>query len=85
MTVRIEDGLVPIGRCAHSGQATNRFVNCLHDPCHVLFLLAEETELENPETRLCPECLAAGWTSATADYKGSPARSTVLPHASECR
>jgi UPF0176 protein len=74
MTVRVEDALVPIGRCAHTGRGTSRFVNCLHDPCHVLFLLAEETERENADTRLCPQCLAAGLTSATADYKGSPAR-----------
>jgi len=77
MTVRVDAALVPIGRCAHTGRSTNRFVNCLHDPCHVLFLLAEETERENSETRLCPQCLAAGLTSATADYKGSPARATA--------
>ena len=77
MTVRVDAALVPIGRCAHTGRSTNRFVNCLHDPCHVLFLLAEETERENPEKRLCPQCLAAGLTSHTADYKGSPARATV--------
>jgi UPF0176 protein len=74
MTVRVDEALVPIGKCAHTGRATSRFVNCLHDPCHVLFLLAEETERENTETRLCPECLARGLTSATADYKGSSAR-----------
>ena len=74
MTVAVESGLVPIGRCAHTDRTTNRFVNCLHDPCHVLFLLAEEAERENAERRLCPECLARGLTSATADYKGSPAR-----------
>jgi UPF0176 protein len=74
MTVRVDEALVPIGRCAHTGQPTNRFVNCLHDPCHVLFLLAEETERANPDTRLCPACLDTGLTSATADYKGSPAR-----------
>ena len=74
MTVRVDEALVPIGCCAHTGQATNRFGNCLHDPCHVLFLLAEETERANPDTRLCPACLATGLTSATADYKGSPAR-----------
>jgi len=74
MTVRVDDALVPIGQCAHRGRTTNRFVNCLHDPCHVLFLLAEETERANPDTRLCPACLARGLTSATADYKGSPAR-----------
>ena len=74
MTVRVDEALVPLGRCAHTGRATNRFVNCLHDPCHVLFLLAGETERANPDTRLCPDCLARGLTSATADYKGSPAR-----------
>jgi UPF0176 protein len=74
MTVKIEDSLVTIGQCAHTGRATSRFVNCLHDLCHVLFLLAEETERENPDTRLCPDCLDKGLTSATADYKGSPAR-----------
>jgi len=77
MTVRVEEALVPIGRCAHTGRSTNRFVNCLHDPCHVLFLLAEETEGGNPDTRLCPQCLGAGLTSSTADYKGSPARAAA--------
>jgi UPF0176 protein len=74
MTVKVEEALVPIGQCAHTGRTASRFVNCLHDPCHRLFILAEETEQENPETRLCPECLAAGLTVATADYLGSPAR-----------
>ena len=74
MTVKVEENLVPIGICAHSGRSTSRFVNCLHDLCHALFLLAPETEQENPETRLCPECLTKGLTSQTADYKGSPAR-----------
>ena len=77
MTVRVDEALVPIGQCAHTGRPTNRFANCLHDPCHVLFLLAEETERENDETRLCPACLASGLTSSTADYKGSPARLSV--------
>jgi UPF0176 protein len=74
MTVKVEEKLVPIGTCAHTGRSTSRFVNCLHDLCHALFLLAPETEEENPETRLCPECLSKGLTSQTADYKGSPAR-----------
>lgn len=78
MTVRVEDSLVAIGKCAHTGRETNRFVNCLHDPCHLLFLLAEETERENTDTRLCPACLATGLTSTTADYKGSPARATAV-------
>lgn len=77
MTVRVDEALTQIGTCAHTGRQTSRFVNCLHDLCHRLFLLAEETEKENPETVLCPECLSHGLTRLTADYKGSPARSVV--------
>ncbi len=69
MTVRVERNLVQIGRCAHTARSTSRFVNCLHDPCHKLFLLAEETERENADCRLCPECLEAGITSQTADFR----------------
>ena len=68
MTVRVDDGLVPIGRCAHSGRTTSRFVNCLHDPCHKLFLLAEETERENRDYLLCPGCLASGLRFESAEY-----------------
>ena len=68
MTVRVEDGLVQIGRCAHTGRATSRFVNCLHDPCHKLFILSTEAEAENRNHKLCPECLAAGITFETAEY-----------------
>jgi UPF0176 protein len=71
MTVRVDDGLVQIGLCAHTGLTSSRFVNCLHDPCHQLFILSEEAERENPDYRLCPECLAAGITSATAEYPGA--------------
>lgn len=67
MTVRVEEGLTPAGRCAHTGLPTGRFVNCLHDPCHVLFLLAPEAERENPDRLLCPQCLAGGLTAATAE------------------
>lgn len=77
MTTRVDDGLQQIGKCAHTGTPTSRFVNCLHDPCHMLFLLAEETELDNAQTRLCPECLGKGLTTSTADYKDSPARATT--------
>ena len=73
MTVRVDDGLVQIGRCAHSRRATSRFVNCLHDPCHKLFILSEEAERENPDHLLCPECLAQGIRFATAEYP-KPAR-----------
>lgn len=68
MTVRVEKDLVPIGRCAHSNRLTSRFVNCLHDPCHELFLLSEEAELENKDFMVCPECRSAGLTYVTADY-----------------
>ncbi|MDQ6622022.1 MAG: rhodanese-related sulfurtransferase [Verrucomicrobiota bacterium] len=68
MTVRVEDGLVPIGRCAHTGLTSSRFVNCLHDPCHKLFILSQEAERENADHRLCPDCLARGMTFATAEY-----------------
>ena len=74
MTVRVEEDLKHVGRCAHSGRPTGRFVNCLHDLCHCLFLLAEETQQEDPETILCPQCRAKGLTRMTAEYKGSPAR-----------
>lgn len=69
MTVKVEQGLRQIGRCAHTGDATSRFVNCLHDPCHKLFLVSETAERANPDLRLCPECLATGLTSETADYR----------------
>jgi UPF0176 protein len=77
MTVRVDESLTPIGTCAHTGRSSSRFVNCLHDLCHRLFILAEETENENPETVLCPDCLANGLTRMTADYKGSPARKSA--------
>ncbi|PZR70617.1 MAG: hypothetical protein DLM73_17450 [Chthoniobacterales bacterium] len=69
MTLRVEEGLRQLGRCAHTGTATSRFVNCLHDPCHKLFLVSETAERTNPDLRLCPECLTAGLTSETADYR----------------
>ncbi len=67
MTVKVDDGLVPIGRCAHTGLTSSRFVNCLHDPCHKLFILAEETERANRDFLLCPECYAAGRRWETAE------------------
>jgi UPF0176 protein len=77
MTVRVEEGLVQIGRCAHTGRETSRFVNCLHDPCHKLYILSDEAEGENPNYRLCRECLEAGITFETAEYR------TLLPGADE--
>ncbi len=69
MTVRVEEELVHISHCAHTGKASARIVNCLHDPCHRLFVVTEEAEIAEPDFRLCPECLAAGWSSETAVYK----------------
>lgn len=68
MTVRVEEGLVQVGRCAHTGRATSRFVNCLHDPCHKLFILSAEAEAENRNHKLCPECLGAGISFETVEY-----------------
>lgn len=68
MTVKVDQGLVQIGGCAHTGRKTSRFVNCLHDPCHRLFILSAEAEFLNPEYRLCRTCLDEGITSATAEY-----------------
>jgi UPF0176 protein len=59
MTVRVEENLVQIGRCAHTGLASSRFVNCQDDRCHTLFILSEEAEKENPDYRFCPVCYPA--------------------------
>ncbi len=77
MTVRVEEGLMRIGRCAHTGRRTSRFVNCLHDPCHKLFLLAEEAERENEDFLVCPECFASGLGRATAEYVRTPSTGRV--------
>ena len=69
MTVRVEEGLVQVGRCAHTGRASSRFVNCLHDPCHKLYILSYEAEAESADHRLCPECLQTGITFETAEYR----------------
>ncbi len=71
MTVRVEEDLVQLGRCAHTGRETSRYVNCLHDPCHRLFLLSAEAETENPNFRLCPDCRNAGLTVENAVYRHS--------------
>jgi UPF0176 protein len=68
MTVKVKEGLVPIGRCAHTDRPTTRFVNCLHDPCHRLFLLSEEAEQENKDFLVCPACFSSGLGYATAVY-----------------
>ena len=68
-----------VGRCAHSGRPAGHFINCLHDPCHRLFLVDQGVVRENPNHQLCPACLAAGLTWETADYVASPARLRLPP------
>lgn len=68
------DKRAPVGRCVHTGMPTRNVVNCLHDPCHKMLLVAPEAITADPDHRLCPECRKSGLTSATADYVGSPAR-----------
>jgi UPF0176 protein len=58
----------PVGVCAHSGVATTHFTNCLHDPCHKLFLVDEAALRSEPNFALCPECLARGLTPETAEF-----------------
>lgn len=62
----------PAGRCAHTGRPTRNVINCLHDPCHRLFLASETAIAEDPSHHLCPACLASGLTAETAGHKGSP-------------
>ena len=64
----------PIGRCEHTGAPTRNVVNCLHDPCHRIMLLALEAIAADANNRLCRECRRVGLTVETADYLGSPAR-----------
>lgn len=64
----------PVGRCEHTGAPTRNVVNCLHDPCHKIMLVAAEAVAADANNRLCRECRRAGLTVETADYMGSPAR-----------
>ncbi len=68
MTIKVEEGLVPMGRCAHTGRPTTRFVNCLHDPCHRLYLLSPEAEETSKDFLVCPECRSSGLGYANAVY-----------------
>lgn len=76
MTVPVgaEQASEGIATCAHTGRPGATLINCLHDLCHRLFPVCEELLRKEPDRRLCPDCLASGFTSATADYAGSPAR-----------
>ena len=69
MTVRKEEALVQVGKCAHTGRPTAHFRNCLHDLCHALFLVDEAAEREHADFKLCPQCLAEGRTAETAVFK----------------
>ncbi|CAN5693737.1 rhodanese-related sulfurtransferase [soil metagenome] len=65
MTVKVPENLQLISKCAHSERLTTRFMNCINPKCNTLFLLAEETEQGNPDTRFCPECFAQRTTAET--------------------
>lgn len=69
----------PVGRCEHTEIPTRHVINCLHDPCHKMILVAPEAIAADPDARLCRDCRRQGLTSATADYVGSPSRKTVRP------
>ena len=64
----------PVGRCEHTGAPTRNVINCLHDPCHKIVLVALEAVAADANNRLCRECRREGLTVETADYQGSPAR-----------
>ncbi len=56
MSTKVEQNLETVGRCAHTGVATSRFVNCANDLCHRLFILSEEAEQNESRYRFCPRC-----------------------------
>ncbi len=62
-----------IGTCVYSGKPTRNFINCLHDPCHKLFLIHPDTLVENELNKFCPSCRESGINLETAIYPGSPA------------
>jgi UPF0176 protein len=61
-----------IGKCAHTGVSTRNFVNCLHDPCHRLFLVHPKVMEDDTNKQLCPDCLGKGLNLDSAVYPGSP-------------
>jgi len=77
MTVRVEDNLRQVGKCAHTGVPTARFVNCANDDCHKLFILDEQAEHAHPEYRFCPECLAAGVDQSKLPAAAYPAAASA--------
>ncbi len=61
----------PVGQCEHTGAKTRKFVNCIHVPCHRLFLVNPEALAEHPEFEICARCTEAGVTLETVDRGGT--------------
>ncbi len=47
----------PIAACAHTGSVGAVLINCRDDLCHRLFPVSEVALEENPNYRLCPDCV----------------------------
>ncbi len=68
----------PVGRCEHTGVQTRNFTNCIHVPCHRLFVVSAEALAENPAYGICSRCTKDGITLETADQGGNvPASPTT--------
>lgn len=63
----------PVGQCEHTGVRTRHFTNCLHVPCHRLFVVEPKALEEHPEYGICSRCTAAGVTLENVDHGGNPA------------
>lgn len=61
----------PIGRCEHTGAHTRNFTNCIHVPCHRLFVVSAEALAEHPEYGICSRCTEAGITLENVDQGGN--------------
>ena len=60
----------PAGRCEQTGKPTRNLINCLHVPCHRLFLVSPDELAAHPDYELCPGWQKQGITMETADRGG---------------
>jgi len=60
----------PVGVCEHTGARTRHMTNCLHVPCHRLFVVCDKALEAHPEYILCSRCLASGVTLENIDRGG---------------
>ena len=61
----------PVGKCEHTGKRTRHLTNCIHVPCHRLFVVCKGALEANPAYGLCGRCTKAGITVETADRGGN--------------